>query len=173
MNGNGWMKSMLSVNLDYVEGVVDVSIIVPTCFENPLKKLATDFLGEVLSLRRKAIIPVTAVLGAYHIATRYLRAPRRVVKKILVEMLETRSPALYPRVSVLMAVEALDVATTYNIESWDGYIIALAQSFKTKIVYTLDSELKKVREIIVVNPFPPEKVDEYHEYLQALLETKH
>ena len=90
MNGNGWMKSMLSVNLDYVEGVVDVSIIVPTCFENPLKKLATDFLGEVLSLRRKAIIPVTAVLGAYHIATRYLRAPRRVVKKILVEMLETR-----------------------------------------------------------------------------------
>ncbi len=163
---------MLSVSLDYVEGVVDVSIIVPVCFDNPLKKYVAEFLEEVLALRKKAIIPVTAVLGAYHIATRYLKAPRRAVKKILVGMLEVESPAFYPQVPLTLAVEALDVAATYNIESWDGYLIALAQNLRAKIIYTLDKELEKVKEVITVNPFPQQKVSEYHQYLQTLLKTQ-
>ena len=162
---------MLSESLDFVEGVVDVSIIVPICFDNPLKRYAVDFIGEVLALKRKAIIPITAILEAYHIATRYLRAPRRTVRKVLVGMLETRSPALYPQVSPALAIEALDIATTYGVESWDGYIIALTQSLGARIVYTLDKELEKVREIVVVNPFPQQKVAEYHQYLQTLLKT--
>ncbi len=160
---------MLNVNLEYSEGVVDVSIIVPMCFENPLKKLATEFLGDVLALKRKATIPLTAVLGAYHIVTKYLKAPRRAVKKILVEMLETRSPAFYPKVSSALAMEALDVATTYSIESWDGYLVALAQHLKTKIIYTLDRELGKVSEIVTVNPFPEQEVKKYHQYMRLLL----
>ncbi len=47
---------MLSVSLDYVEGVVDVSIIVPVCFDNPLKKYVAEFLEEVLALRKKGIV---------------------------------------------------------------------------------------------------------------------
>ena len=163
---------MLSESLGCVEGVVDVSIVVPVCFDNPLKRYAVEFLGEVLALKRRAVIPVTAVLGAYHIATRYLRAPRRVVRKILVGMLETRSPALYPQVPPALAAEALDIAATYGIESWDGYLIALAQSLGAKIVYTLDKELEKVKEIVAVNPFPQQKVAEYHQYLQTLLRTQ-
>jgi len=162
---------MLSGSLGYVEGVVDVSVVVPACFDNPLKEHAVKFLGEVLALRRRAAIPVTAVLGAYHIATRYLRAPRRAVKKVLVGMLETRSPALYPQASAPLAAEALDIATTYRVESWDGYLIALAQSLRAKTIYTLDKELGKVREVIAVNPFPQRKVNEYHQYLRTLLKA--
>ncbi len=163
---------MRSGSLGYVEGVVDVSIVVPACFDNPLKERAVRFLGEVLALRRKAVIPVTTILGAYHIATRYLRAPRRAVKKVLVGMLETRSPALYPQVPPLLVEEALDVATTYGVESWDGYLIALAQSLEAKTIYTLDKELGKVREVITVSPFPQQEVSEYHQYIRALLKTR-
>jgi len=162
---------MLSESLGYVEGLVDVSVVVPACFDNPLKEYSIKFLGEILALRRRAAIPVTAILGAYHIATRYLRAPRRAVKKVLVGMLETRSPALYPQVSPLLAAEALDIAATYNVESWDGYLIALAQSLRAKTIYTLDKELGKVREVIAVNPFPRQKTSEYHQYLQTLLKA--
>ena len=162
---------MPSASLDYVDGVVDVSVVVPACFENPLKEAAVEFLGEALALRRKAIIPVTAVLGAYHIATKYLKAPRRAVKKVLAGMLKTRSPVLYPQVSLTVAEEALDIATAYSIESWDGYLVALAQSLRTRIIYTLDKELGKSKEILAVNPFPTQKVDEYHRYLTSLLRS--
>lgn len=63
--GSGLAVSTLKGNLGYVEGVVDVSIVVPSCFSNPLKECAIDFLTEVLTQKRREIIPVTAVIGAY------------------------------------------------------------------------------------------------------------
>lgn len=154
----------------YVEGVVDVSILVPACFDNPLKPLAVGFLADILAQRTRAIVPLPSVLGAYHIATRYVRAPRVAVKKTLDGILGTRSPALYPHVTPDQAEDALDYAATYQLESWDGYLIALARSVGAKIVYSLDEELSKVREVSVSNPFPREKLHEYHEYVRAKLE---
>jgi len=82
--------------LGYVEGVLDVSVLVPACFENPLKELATNFLAEVLAQKSRAVIPVTSIIAAYHIATRYLGIPKLAVKKVMEGILRTKSPALYP-----------------------------------------------------------------------------
>ena len=82
------------------EGVVDVSIIVVSLFRNPLEEEAVKFLRDVLSRRTKAAIPVTSVLGAFHVATRYLKLPLASVEEKLVKMLETKSPAFYSRVSL-------------------------------------------------------------------------
>lgn len=159
--------STLKENLEYVEGTVDVSIIVPACFDNPLKKYAINFLAEALSRKRRVIIPVSAVIGAYHIATRYLKAPKLIVKKVLEGILRTKSPALYPHISPELAIDSLDYASAYNIESWDGYLIALSRSLGTKVVYSMDEELAKVREIVVINPFPKDKLIEYHEWINT------
>ncbi|MDJ0270530.1 MAG: hypothetical protein NXY59_08295 [Aigarchaeota archaeon] len=153
----------------YPEGVVDVSIIVPTCFENPLKERSINFLSEVLLQKRRVALPVTAVIGAYHIATRYLRIPKLSVKKVMQGILTTRSPALYPRVTPEIAEDALDYAAAYNIESWDGYLVSLTRSLGSTIIYSLDAELSKVKEITVVNPFPQEKVKQYHRFLEKKL----
>jgi predicted nucleic acid-binding protein len=114
----------------------------------------------------RTVLPVTAVIGAYHITTRYLKVSRLEVKKVLEGLLRTRSPALYPNVRPELAVDALDYAVAYDIESWDGYLIALARSLQAKIIYSLDEGLAKVREITVVNPFPSNKLQEYHSYLK-------
>jgi len=153
-------------NSAYPDGVVDVGIIVPTCFENPLKEHSTAFLADVLTQRKKAAIPVTAIIGAYHVATRYLRVPRMTVKKILGGILRTGSPALYGRVSPQTAQDALDYASTYLVESWDGYLISLARSLRSTVVFSLDEELRRVREITLVNPFPREDVERYHDFLE-------
>lgn len=150
----------------YPDGVVDVGVLVPTCFENPLKEHATTFIADVLTGRKRAAIPVTAVIGAYHIATRYLRIPRMTVKKVLGGILGTGSPALHGRVTPQAALDALDYASTYNIESWDGYLISLARSLRSTTVFSLDEELHKVREITLVNPFPREAVERYHDFLE-------
>ena len=153
-------------NSAYPDGVVDVGIIVPTCFENPLKEHSTAFLADVLNQRKKAAIPVTAIIGAYHVVTRYLRVPRMTVKKILGGILRTGSPALYGHVSPQTAQDALDYASTYLVESWDGYLISLARSLRSTVVFSLDEELRRVREITLVNPFPREDVERYHDFLE-------
>lgn len=149
------------------DGVLDVSVLVPACFENPLKEYSVNFLADALSQRMRVVLPITAVIGAYHITTRYLKVSRLDVKKVLEGMLRTRSPALYPNVRPELAVDALNYAVTYDIESWDGYLIALSRSLQAKIIYSLDEGLAKVRGITVVNPFPGDKLQEYHAYVKA------
>jgi len=151
----------------YPDGVTDVSIVVPSCFENPLREESVGFLADVLLLRRRAALPVAAVLGAYHIVTRYLGVPRVAAKAALAGLLRTASPALYPHVTPEVASDALDYASAYGVESWDGYLLSLARSFGTSVVYSLDEELKKVKEVTVVNPFSAAKTKEYHKALVA------
>lgn len=156
----------------YPEGVADVSIIVVTCFENPLKDHAITFLSDVLTLKKHVIIPISSIIGAYHIATTYLRVSKLSVKKILEGLIATRSPALYPQITPELASNALKYATYYNIESWDGYLISLAKSLGTSTIHSLDKQLSKVKEINVINPFPEETVEKYHKYLKKTLKPQ-
>jgi len=157
--------------LVYQEGVLDVGIIVIALFDNPLKIEAIKFLADILRFRRKIAIPVTTVIGAYHVATRYLKLPRLEVKRILAEMFSIRSPAFYPHVAPDLALQALEYATYYNIESWDGYLVELAKRLGNSIIYTLDEELSSIKDVIVINPFPKELVEQYHNYLKTLLKS--
>ena len=159
----------LEGNWASAEAVLDVSIIIPLCFNNPLRTQAVDFTSDVLDQRRRAIIPVTTIIGAYHIATRYLKTSKLIVKSILDGLLRTRSPALYPHVTTQLATDALEYATAYNIESWDGYLAALARNLGTTTIYTLDKEMSKIKEITTANPFPEKKTQEYHRFMKELI----
>lgn len=163
---------MQNVNLASIEGVVDVGVLVPLCFDNPLRKPAIDFISAILLLKKHAIIPLTSIIGAYHITTRYLKVEKLVVKKILTGLMKTSSPAFYSHITRELAQEALEYATYYSVESWDGYLVALAKSLGTNILYTLDQELKKIKEMMIITPFPQEKVREYHNYLNSLIKKK-
>jgi hypothetical protein len=79
---------------DFPEGVVDVSILVPACFENSLKELSINFIESALTQERPVALPITSTLGAYHIPTRYLRVPRTAAKKTIEDILRSGSPSL-------------------------------------------------------------------------------
>jgi len=68
-----------------------------------------------------------------------------------------------------LAADALDYAATYDIESWDGYLVAVSKNIGTRIIYSLDETLGKVGEVTVVNPFPKDKVKAYHKHVKSLL----
>ena len=153
-------------NSVYSDGVIDVSIIVPACFDNPLKGASIEFLSEVLRGKRNTAIPLSAIVGAYHITTRYLKASRIAVRRVLDGLLSTKSNALYGDLSINDVSDALDYSTVYNIESWDGVLIALCRSHGSRIIYTLDKTIGKVSEIEAVNPFTDDQVLEYHKYIR-------
>ena len=86
------------------------------------------------------------------------------------KMLEIKSPAFYPYVYPEDAVDAMEYATYYRIGSWDGYLVKLARSIGNSTIYTLDEELRKIKDIVVVNPFPRDLVRQYHEYIKNRLQ---
>ncbi|MGQ9514775.1 MAG: hypothetical protein ACUVTL_06980 [Thermoproteota archaeon] len=61
-----------------------------------------------------------------------------------------------------MAIDALDYAVAYNIGSLDGYLVSLARS---AVIYSLDQELEQIKEMLIFNQFPKDKIRCYHEFL--------
>jgi len=159
---------MQKENLDFDEGVVDVGIIVIAHVDNPARIEALNFLKKVLSWEIRAIIPVSAFLGGYHILTRYLKVPRLEAKRALIKTLEIESPAFYEDIKVEAAIDGLEYAATYNIESWDGYLISIAREFNTSIIYAIDKDFKKVPGITLINPISKRTMESYHKWLSNL-----
>jgi predicted nucleic acid-binding protein len=158
--------SRIQPEKDRVEGVVDVGLIVIAHFENPAKNHALEFLRNVLLWKKRCLIPVTAFLGAYHILTNYLGVEKVSACEALKKTLETRSPALYTDMNVDLAMESLTNAMGYRIESWDGYIVAIAKSNSAPIIYTIDKKMKRrVKDLHAVNPIPEDVFREYNEWL--------
>ena len=57
--------------------------------------------------------------------------------------------------SLETVIESLTNAMGYRIESWDGYIVAIAKAHSAPIVYTLDEKMKKrVKDLHEINPTP-------------------
>ena len=157
---------------DRVEGVVDVGLIVIAHFENPAKVHAIEFLRDVLLWKRRCLIPTSAFLGAYHILTNYLKVERVAAFNALRKTLETRSPAFFTDINVELVVESLTNAMGYGIESWDGYIVAIAKAYSAPIVYTIDRQMqKRVKDLQVVNPIPEDIFRRYNEWLEKMLES--
>lgn len=152
-----------------IEGIIDTGIVTIAHFDNPAKKSAIDFLSKILRWERKCIIPTSSLLGAYHIMTEYIGVERVTAHRALIKTLELRSPALYEDISIELTIDAITHASGYRIESWDGYIIALSKLFNAPIIYSIDKELmRKVKEVKVINPIPPEEFEKYNEWLKEL-----
>jgi len=160
---------MLKENLELISGVVDVSILVMSHFENPAKIPSLNFIKKVLRSEIRAIIPTTAFLGAYHILTRYLKVPKKEARDAIVLTLSTKSKAIYEDVSIMDSINAIDHAAIYGIESWDGYLVSLAKKFGARIIYTIDKHLQKVEGIHVVNPVPEDVLNKYHQFIKNLI----
>jgi len=122
----------------------------------------------VLKLEIKALIPTTAFIGAYHILTNYLKVPRKDARDALILTLSTKPKVIYEDVSIIDAINAIEYAAIYKIESWDGYIVSLAKKFGARTIYTIDKRLRKVDEIFAVNPIPEDVIRKYHEFIKKL-----
>lgn len=171
---NGLVSNMPAKSLDSEQdinfaGIIDVGIIIVAHFNNPIQKDMIEFLKPVLNWKNPLLIPNTTILGAFHILTSYLRVSRVDAKKALLETFTTDSPCFVSDIRKSVVVEALEQATCYKIESWDGYLIALAKSVGTNIIYTLDEKLSKANEIITINPIQEIRLKEYHNWLESKL----
>lgn len=155
-----------------IKGIIDVGIIVVSHFKNPIMRDMIDFLKPILNWEKKVIIPNTTFLGAFHILTSYLRVSKVDAKKVLLNTFSIESPCFINDVSKNVISEALEQAVGYNVESWDGYLVSLGKVFNTDIIYTVDMQLKKVKEMHIINPNSEEKMKEYHNWLVEKMKKK-
>ena len=127
-------KTKLEFDSIQVDGIIDVGIIVIAHFSNPLQQKMVQFLRDIIQGKKNIVIPLTTFIGAYHILTRYLGISRYQAKSALISTLNLESSLFYPRIDTVITINTLDMSSVYNIESWDGYLFALANLFQTNLI---------------------------------------
>ncbi len=150
-------------------GVIDIGYIVVAHFENPIQEEMILFLESVLEWKRRLGIPSSTFLGAFHILTSYLRVSPIDAKNSLLDTFRLGSPCFIADIRKEVVIEALELATCYKVESWDGYLISLAKIFGTNVIYSIDKKMGRVEEILVKNPIEENKMKEYHDWLSLKL----
>lgn len=155
-----------------VDGVVDVGIIVIAHFSNPIQQKMVQFIRDIIQGKKNIVIPLTTFIGAYHILTRYLGVSRYQAKTALISTLNLESSLFYPRIDTGIIINALDISSVYNIESWDGYLFALATLFRTNHIYTIDKKLQKVQDYEIICPVSEDEMNTYHSWLMEKLKMK-
>ncbi len=151
--------------LVYWEGIVDVGVLVIAHFDNPAKKSALTFLKKVLLGETHVMIPNTALISSYHVLTRYLKVLKLEAKNNLSNTAQIHSNAFYSDISTDTVLQAFDYAVSYNIESWDGYYIALAKENGISTIYSIDKDFEKVHGFLVKSPVPDELMKQYYEFI--------
>jgi len=148
-----------------IEGIVDVGPVIVAHCDNPCKDKMVEFIANIISGERHALIPISCFIGAYHILTRYLRVTRQDVVSALEKTLEIDSPAYHEEISRSHAIQAIRSASIYNIQGWDGYLLSLARTYGTRIIFTLDQNLGKVEGFSAVLPLPESDIRKYHDWI--------
>jgi len=150
------------------EGIVDVGPIVVAHCDNPCKDEMLEFLSNVFLGHPPALLPLSSILGAYHVLTRYLRVPRHDVLLALEKTLQIDTPAFFEEITRSEVLHALHFASVNKVSSWDGYLLSVAHRFGTRIIYSLDEQLDHVEGITVALPLPKEEIREYHAWVRQI-----
>ena len=160
---------MFEINWDYnihIDGIIDTGIIVIAHFENPIQENMLMLLKDIFNGNKRILIPLTTFVGAYHILTSYLKVNHLDAKIALTETLKIDSNYFFPLVSQKIIIEGIDIASVYKIESWDGYLVALARLFQTSNIYSVDKKLRKKTDLNIIYPVTDEELAYYHQFLQ-------
>ena len=166
------MKTMSGESLAF-EGVVDVGILVMAHFENPATEEALVFLRKVLSGDIRAAIPTTTLLGAYHVMTRYLHVSPLEAGEALGDTLSMQSSAFFESVRKEAVQQAMIMAPMYNTASWDAFYLSLARHLGTRVLFSLDEELKrKTTDFVVVNPIREQTMKKYNAFIARIRKKK-
>ncbi len=148
------------------EGIVDVGLVIIAHWTNPAQKEASDFLVRVLQQNIHAVIPVSAFLGAYLVMTRRIHLPPVETALALAKTLAAPTDAFYEPIHREDAQSALVFASGLRIESWDGFLLALARRLGTHTIFSIDRELhQRAPDFTVVCPLKEETLKAYHQFL--------
>lgn len=150
------------------EAIVDVGPIALAIVENPAQAEVLDWLSRVLRGEIRCVIPTSTIMGAFIVATNYLRADPMDVASKLFKLVGVGDVLWFSDLSVERVKRSMEVARDYGIDSWDAYIITIMKDLGLGVVYTLDEgDFSKVAGIKVVNPVSRENFHKFQEWLRG------
>jgi len=114
--------------------LIDVGIIV-LAFEknNPVRRKYLEIIEKSVRGEIEAYIPYTVILGAYHVLVVRFKVDPNEASKLLKTFMDSKKIKWIADIDRSITLRSLELASELRIESWDGYILALAEKYNIKV----------------------------------------
>ena len=155
------------------KALIDVGVLV-LAFEknNPVRQKYLEIIEKCVKGEIEAYIPYTVILGTYHVLTTRFKVKPSDALDILKIFMESRKIRWIADIDHTVVLMSLEIASNLRIESWDGYILALAKKYKISIIYSIDADLAKEEGIEVRGLLSDDEEKMLDEYIRKLKKAK-
>ena len=126
------------------KALIDVGILVLGLEKNnPLRQKYLEIIEKCVKGKIEAYIPYTVILGTYHVLTTRFKVDSSDALDILKTFMGSRKIKWISDMDHVVVLRSLETASKLRVESWDGYILALAKRYGIQIIYSIDTDLAK------------------------------
>ncbi len=152
-----------------IRALLDVGVLVLAIEKNnPVRAKYLDILTKSIRGDIISYIPFNVILGAYHVLTKVFKVNGRGVRNKLFALMRCKKIKWITSISFDEVKRAIEYATIYNFESWDGFILTIMRDFDIPIIYTIDEDFLKVKDIEVRGLLNPKEKDALNNYIESL-----
>lgn len=149
-----------------IDAILDVGILVIGLTKNPANKYCLKIIDDAVHGTIKVVIPYTVVLGAHLIMKRIYGIDSKKASDLLLNLMDSKRIIWWDKISKNIVETGLNYASEYNIDSWDGYLLAIMKQNGIDTVYTIDKDFENIRSITMINPIPKDVMGELSKFLE-------
>ncbi len=154
------------------KALIDVGVLVLALEKNnPIRQKYLGIIEKCVRGEIRAYIPYTVILGTYHVLTTRFKVKPSDALDILKTFMESRKIRWIVDMNHAIILRSLEIASKLGIESWDGYILALAKKYGISVIYSIDTDLTKEGKIEVRGLLSDDEKNLLDKYLRKLKET--
>ncbi|MFQ6120763.1 MAG: type II toxin-antitoxin system VapC family toxin, partial [Methanosarcinales archaeon] len=85
---------------------------------------------------------------------------------LLLNLMDSKRIIWWDKISKNIVETGLNYASEYNIDSWDGYLLAIMKQNGIDTIYTIDKDFENIRGITMINPIPKNVMGELSKFLE-------
>jgi predicted nucleic acid-binding protein len=128
--------------------------------ETPLSYVRSAIAGEI-----DAVIPLPALVGAHHILASVYGYSNAEASALMSRLLDASRIHWYETASTNVVRAGFEIASTANVEGWDGFYAQVAKAEGVETLLTLDDDFDRIDGVSTEVVLSPEEFAELNEYL--------
>ena len=144
----------------------DVGVVALAHAGTPVSESALTYVHDAITGSIDAVIPYTVLVGAHHVLSSYYGFSNDRASQLMVNLMDAQRIHWYDELPEGVVRSGFTLAGEANVDGWDGYYAAVAQSEGVETILTLDDDFESVDGVAAEVVLTPDEFVRLNDYLE-------
>lgn len=143
----------------------DVGVIALAHTEAPVRDTALSYVQDAIAGDIDAVVPYPALLGAHTVLTTYYGRSNADASRLLQNFMDAKRIHWYDQITEAVVRNDFELASSANVEGWDGYYAQVAIDEGVNTILTIDDDFERFDDFATEVILSPGEFQELNQYL--------